>query len=246
MRKGFGLPITIALLLSILLLPVTSLASQSSSSVSEFLRQLQEQLASSQAEGEVDSLPDPDEPPSPYIGVVKIGRASNKSYTEAREGPSANADILYRVHYGERYLCTDKIGSDWYEIELYTGETAYVLSTFVSIVSRDTDELTLSDNNFPWAGGFSFKLNAKADAYSQPKSGAQAKRYRSDGSVTTFYFNKGMTLTCAAKTTNGRDTWYMLLADNDGISELFWVKASTGKVTEGDPDYAIIPISWYD
>jgi hypothetical protein len=181
----------------------------------------------------------------PYIGLAKVERHNNRAYTEVRASASGGANALFIVHYGERYLCTG-MSNGWYEIETLYGETGYLPPEHVSLLPYDANEITLSDANFPWIGGFTVELTQKATAFSQPKSSAQSKRYNADGSSTTFYFRRGLTLTCIAKTTRENKTWYMLLDETDGVPEISWIEGANCEVKSGDEDYTIIPASWYD
>lgn len=179
-----------------------------------------------------------------YIGTVVI---TKKGYQSARKS-STDSTVVFRVHYGERYLCTGDTGNGWYKIVLPDGRTAYVSSNpeNTSLLSDEVEEKTLSNVNTLWAPFFKIKSNKKLDVYSQPKSSAQSRRVSSDGVETTYTYPKGTTLYAFGKTTRGNKDWYLVQSINEGIDELAWVLAADCEVIYGSPDNFLIPDWWYD
>lgn len=178
---------------------------------------------------------------SPYLGTVIIEKSG---YMSVRDYASKDSDIIFRVHYGERYLCLGA-GDDWYAILLPSGDTGYVTSdSGYTYLDRGVTGKTLSiiESRFTVQ-----TLNRENYLYSQPKTSAKTRRISNDGTETTFYFSKDVSLACFGKTVRNNRVWYLLQPVYvDDYQEILWLPASSCEVVYGDPDDNIIPAWWYD
>lgn len=189
------------------------------------------------------TTPRPTATKAPYIGTVSIRKSG---YMSVREGSSSDSTIIFRVHYGERYLCTGVDRNGWYAILLPTGDIGYVTNdTDYTSFAQDTSSKTLSTVNSEFIVR---ALNKQTYLYSQPKTSAKTRRVSSNGTETTFYFEKGTLLACYGKTVRNNQVWYMLqpVYVDDQIREILWLPSGSCELVSGNPDANIIPDWWYD
>ncbi|HML45847.1 MAG TPA: SH3 domain-containing protein [Clostridia bacterium] len=180
---------------------------------------------------------------SPYVGTVIIQKSG---YMSVRKRDSSSSEIIFRVHYGERYLCLSADGYGWYAILLPDGNVGYVTSDPDSTyLDRGATSKTLSivESEFMVRA-----TGSQNYVYSQPKKSAQTRRVSGDGTETTFYFNKDALLACYGKTTRNNQVWYLLqpIYVGESVCEIVWLPADNCTVVSGDPDDNIIPSWWYD
>ncbi len=178
---------------------------------------------------------------SSLLGTVVI---TKKGYQNVRRS-ATDSTTVFRVHYGERFLCMKDTGDGWYRILLPGGSFGYVSSDpeNTTLLRGETDGRTLS------RGGSNFRIETKRRAfvYSQPKSSAQTRRVSADGSTeTTFYYPKGTEFIAFGKTTRGNRDWYLVQAINMGVDELAWLLATDVTLISGNPENTLIPAEWYD
>ncbi len=177
---------------------------------------------------------------SDFIGTVVI---TKKGFQSARAS-SSDSTIVFRVHYGERYLCTG-IVDGWYEILFPTGDYGYVSASAenTALQRGEISEETLSTV----VSTFNIRANKKTDVFSQPKSSAQMRRVSANGTTeSTFYYTKGTELLAFGMTTRSNKDWYLLLGNNNGVRELCWVQAGDVTLISGTPGDKVVPGWWYD
>lgn len=179
--------------------------------------------------------------PAPYVGTVVI---SKKGYQNVRKSPT-DSTIIFRVHYGERYLCAEDAGDGWYKIMVPVRVWGYVSAkpddtTFLKDVI-DGDTLSRSPRYF------TIRTTKKAYLFSQPKTSAKTRRItNNNASELTFYYRKGAELQAFGKTTRGGKDWYLLVVINNGVREIGWLLADTCEILTADPDIWLVPSEWYD
>lgn len=209
-----------------------------------FLLLVLQPFASVLAQISVPSLVSPAPTEPPYIGTVVI---SKKGYQSVRESPT-DATIVFRVHYGERYLCTEDTGDGWYKIvipEFPSSTFGYVSGKpeNTTLLRNEIGDITMSDTG----SFFMIQTKKRVFLYSQPKNNAQMRRISGDkSSETTFYYPKDTMLTAYAKTIRGGKDWYLVIGNNNGVMEPGWMAAADCEVLFGNPDAKLIPGSWYD
>lgn len=191
------------------------------------------------------SAASPSQPPaaSDKLGTVEIVKSG---YLNAYTSNDKRSGIVFRVHHGERFLCTDVTDDGWYGIEFIDGTVGYVLQADTALERGVTDAVTLSSAKT--AGIFKIRTNKKSVVYSQPRAKAQSKRETADGHY-TFHFNAGSEMTAFGKTFRENKEWYVMLIAGQGsnnIPEIVWLLADDCEVLEGNPDGNIIPDWWYD
>ncbi|MCL1963537.1 MAG: hypothetical protein FWF69_00545 [Firmicutes bacterium] len=183
--------------------------------------------------------------PPPAIGTVTIVKSG---YMNAYERDDKKSPVVFRVHHGERYLCTEETENGFYAICFLNGSIVYVPSDekSTSLERGVTDAVTFSTCGL--FDLFFVETTKKVDAYSQPKTGGQTRREDTD-STSTYYLKTGSIVQCFGKTVRENKEWYAVcpleLAHNR-VPEILWVLASDCAVQFGDPDANIIPDWWYD
>jgi len=177
------------------------------------------------------------------VGTVRVEKAG---YMNAYNSDDTKSGIIFRVHHGERFWCTEETENGWYGIQFIDGTTGYVNPNDTALERGVADDQAFSLYTQLFNEMFMVKTVRRADIYSQPKSSAQTRRESQDA-TTTFYFNAGTEQRCFGKATRENRDWYVFLAlGQGGVPEIVWFLASDCEVLEGDPDENIVPSSWYD
>ncbi len=177
------------------------------------------------------------------ISIIVITRPG---YQIVRKSPT-DSTIMYRVHYGERFLCTANNGDGWYGIRLPDGKEGFISSagdhTQLRVVP--SNELTMSFLR----ASLTVTANTTLTLYLQPNTAFELKRPVDYSPwMAAYCFYKGDELpVCGKATSEGRE-WYLIRGGGiDDEGELMWVLASGCKTKIGTPkSITTIPLSWYD